>query len=246
MLTLKGVGKKLRASYMASEISSKEIMSVYKKNKKEADNYEVFGLSVFELMQEEKHTHNPLLREKLNNAITLHNAKTLCSNNQNIISLAKLKYYRESALGLGLRPVMKSLRKIAISGNIEAKLCLMLIQIEFANLSAKKLYNKKKVIYERKDILLARISSLLNDNGWKCGISSNTGKNASYIIYVYLPNGVQLSWHCNDYRMLYCYDNIECDWDGLPCSTLEKLLTFVNNKFNIGDPLVEYDSSIAA
>lgn len=236
---LYGVGKTLRARYLASKISEKEVMNTFLRNKKEADACDFFGWTIFELIQEEKRTHNPLLRQKLNHAIIQHKEKSRNSLKQNELSLAKLDFYRESALGIGIRPVMHALRTLAKAGNINAEICLMLMQIEFANLNAKKLHHKKDEIYKRKDYLLMTVSDLLYDNGWTCGISSNTGKNASYIVYVYLPNGSQLCWHCNNYRMLYYYDDITCDWDGLICSTLEKLLCFVHDYFGIGT-LIEY------
>lgn len=243
---LKGVGKKLRVAYMTSQVSEKEVMIMYNRNKKEADAFDLFGLSISDLMREEVRTHNPLLREKLGIAIDLYKAKSRCSSEQNALSLAKLQFYRDSALGMGIRPVMDSLRRLSAKGDQEASICLTLLEIEFANLSAKRLNQKKTVIYQRKDILLADISYMLSECGWRCGVSANTGKNASYIVYVYLPDGTQLSWHCNNYRMVYYYEEIECEWDGRPCSTLEKLFTYVYNRFGIGTPLVMYASSEAA
>lgn len=243
---LKGVGKVLRASYLAGKVTEKEVLAIYKRNKKEADGYELFGLSIFDLIQEEKRTHNPLLRAKLNEAIIQYKDKCRNSNLQNELSLAKLEFYRNSALGIGLHPVMNTLRSLAKNGDVKAEICLLLMEIEFANLSAKKIHNKKHEIYQRKDNLLMTVSDLLYDNGWTCGISANTGKNASWIIFVYLPDGTQLSWHCNEYRMLYYYDGIVSEWDGFSCSSMEKLLAFAHANFGIGSDLVLYDSPIAA
>ena len=107
-------------------------------------------------------------------------------------------------------------------------------ETEFANLSAKKFHKLKNVIYERKSILLEELSYLLHDTGWKHGINYNTGKNASYIVYIYLPNGTQLSWHCNEYQMIYYYPEIQCEWDGQVCMTMEKILNYICTRFNIG------------
>lgn len=243
---LKGVGKMLRASYLADKVTEKEVLAIYKRNKKEADGYEIFGLTIFDLMQEEKRTHNPLLRAKLNEAILQYKDKCRNSNMQNELSLAKLEFYRNSALDIGIRPVMNALRTLVKAGNIKAEICLLLMEVEFANLSAKKIHHKKTEIYQRKDNLLMTVSDLLYDNGWTCGISANTGKNASWIVFVYLPDGTQLSWHCNEYRMLYYYNDIECEWDGCPCSSMEKLLAFAHTNFGIGSDLVLYDTSFAA
>ena len=71
------------------------------------------------------------------------------------------------------------------------------------------------MIYERKSILLEQLSNLLYETEWKHGISYNTGKNASFIVYIYLPNGTQLSWHCNEYQMMYYYPEIQCEWEDM-------------------------------
>lgn len=243
---LKGIGKVLRASYLAEKVTEKEVLAIYKRNEKEAEAFDAFGMTIFDLIIEEKRTHNPILRDKLAKAIAQYKEKSRSSSKQNTLNLAKLDFYRDSALGVGLRPIMNILRMHEKAGNIDAAICLKLLEIEFANLSAKKLHHKKEVIYERKHILLQEVSDLLYDNGWECGISANTGKNASYIIYVYLPNGTQLSWHCNEYDLLHYYYDIDCEWDGLPCSTLEKLFSYIHESFNIGKELVLYEAPVAA
>lgn len=243
---LSGVGKVLRASYLASKVSDKEVMDIYLRNKKEADAFEFFGLSIFDLIREEARTHNPLLRQKLKLAILEHKKKSRNSNAQNTLSLEKLEFYRKSALGMGLRPAMKALRSLSKNGNNVATICLKLMEIEFANLTAKKNHGKKQIIYERKDELLMDVSDLLYNSDWECGISFETGKNASYIVYVILPDGTQLSWHTNEYRLLYHYDEIDCKWDGIVCATFEKLFRFIHTHFRIGTPLVEYPMPSAA
>lgn len=237
---LYGVGKKLRTSFSTGKITEKQLIAVYNRNKKEADAFEGYGWTIFDLIQEEKHTHNPLLRTKLQKLIEEHKEKSRCSNSQNALSIAKLNFYRETALGCGIRFVRDTLYKIGKGGDDEATIIAMLLDIEFANLMAKKRNNLKTVIYERKHILLEQISDLLYDNNWRCGISAQTGKNAGWIVYVYLPDGTQLCWHCNEYTLLYYYDEIDCVWDNKPCSTLEKLLTYAHEKYNIGKPLEMY------
>lgn len=83
-------------------------------------------------------------------------------------------------------------------------------------------------------ILLTQLADLLSETEWRYGISSNTGKNVSYIIYIYLSNGEQLSWHCNEYQMLYYYPEINCEWDGQACMTMEKILNYIGGTFHIG------------
>ena len=65
-----------------------------------------------------------------------------------------------------------------------------------------------------------RLSDWLYENNWKCGISYSTGKTASYLVFVYLPNGEQISWHCNNYRIINYFEEEDFTWDGLPCTTL--------------------------
>lgn len=238
---LYGVGKKMRSAYNTGKVSEREILVCYNRNKAEADSFDPFGWSINDLLQESRATHNPLMRMKLEALIEDHRTKSVCSRNQNELSLKKLDYYRDSALGVGIRPLMSILDMLAVEGDVEAKILCLLLHIEFANLNAKKRTNLSKVIYRRKDILLQQVSDLLYDNEWRCGVSYNPGKNASHIVYVYLPDGTQLSWHSNDLETAYCYDEIDAEWDGRVCSTLEKLLSYAHRRFCIGSELVEYN-----
>lgn len=237
---LNGIGKKMRNAYLQGKITDKEIVLCYRRNVKEVEELCTIGWSINDLVMAEQSTHNPLLRTKFQQLIEQHKQKNIHSNNQNSLNLQKLDFYLSSALGVGLRKVIKQLHNIALQGNEDAKILCLLLQAEFANLVAKKHGDKKTHCYERKSRILMKLSDLLYDNNWKCGINYNTGKNSLYIIYVYLPNGEQVSWHSNDYNIVYCYDEIDCEWDGKPCSTLEKLLEYAHTGFNIGSNLVEY------
>ena len=62
---LNGVGKKMRLSYLRGQISDSTIIAMYKKNKKEADSFSVYGFRTREIERFAQETHNPLLREKL-------------------------------------------------------------------------------------------------------------------------------------------------------------------------------------
>lgn len=232
---LNGVGKKIRNGYLAGNVSAAKVMECYNKNKKEAESFSAFGWTVFELMKFEEETHNPIIKAMLQKSILEHKDKSRYSNDQNKISLEKLEFFRASALGIGLRKVISSMKKVVKeTSDIKALVTLMLLELEFANLSAKKLHREKKLIYARKDILLDRLSYLLPELEWKYGISSNTGKNASYIVYVYLPNGVQLSWHSNEYQLIYDFPEIDCEWDGQVCMTMEKILNYIHENYGIG------------
>lgn len=237
---LNAVGKKMRKAYIAGEVSEKEVNMWTQRNQKEAEALDTTGWTLGELYQAANKTHNPVLREKLRSLIKEHQRKRNCSLNQNIVSTFKLDYYRRTALGLGLRKVIWEVGKLARKGNAEANIIYHMLNVEFANLTAKIRSDKKEVCYERKDILLMDLSYLLDELNWKHGISYQTGKNASYLIYVYLPNGEQISWHTNNYRIVYYYNELDVKWDGQACSTFEKLLSYVHETFNIGNALEKY------
>lgn len=241
---LAGVGKKLRNGYLAGEVPAEKVVGNYRKNLKEASQFSMFGLSIFDLIRMEDETHNPILKAKLKECIELHKEKSRHSNSQNRLSLEKLEYFRKNALGIGLRKVISQMKHLVKNtGDLEARVVLMLLETEFANLSAKKLHNLKRVIYERKTILLEELSNLLDETEWKHGISYNTGKNASYIVYIYLPDGTQLSWHCNEYQMMYYYPEIQCEWDGQVCMTMDKILKYICMRFNIGTLQLKKDAA---
>ena len=232
---LYGVGKKVRNGYLNGQIPESTVLSMYNKNKKEADAFSVFGFKTNELIIISKETHNPLLKIRLDSIIQDKKEKSQKSNAQNDLSLQKLQMFKKGALGMGLRKVLSLLRKEAkISKDPELILTLMLLETEFANLSAKENRGKKKgVIYERKSRLLYQMSYYLNMLGWKHGINDAAGKNASYLLYVYLPNDVQLTWHTNDYDIYEYYPHIDDEWDGQACMTMEKILDFINNRYGI-------------
>lgn len=239
---LNGVGKKMRASFATGKIPFEEVLRCYNFNKKEADAFDAFGMTIMELNLRFRKSHNPLLRNKLQMLISQYNQKSRCSIDQNKLSLQKLEFYLKFALGLGLRKVMKELRTIVrTTDDVEAETVLLLIELELANLTAKKRHDKKERCYERKDLLLMDLSFLLDECGWMHGISYKTGKNASSIVFVYLPDGSQLSWHSNDWHMPRYYDEADFVWDEKACSTLEKLLNFVHERFGIGSELVAFE-----
>lgn len=232
---LYSVGRKVRSAYQRGDLSEQQVMTVYNRYLKEADKVSFFGWSTQELYAELKATCNPLLRMRIMNEIEAHKAKSRCSINQNKLSLEKLEWFRDNALGIGLRSVLKAMRQIVRSSHkVEDKIVLLLLELEFTNLAAKKYSHKKEQIYERKTVLLTRLSAMIKQSNMRCGISYRTGKNASYLIYVYLPNNIQLSWHCNDYRMVYLFDEINCQWDGQVCMTMEKILSYIHDTYCIG------------
>lgn len=231
---LNGVGKKMRNGYLRGEVSESTVIAMYRKNKKETDEFSVFGFRGREIEEMMRKTHNPLLKQKLQKCIESKREISKRCALQNETNLEKLEMFKKDACGgKGLRKVLKELKKKAkMTKDPETKLLQLLLETEFANLSAKK-HGKKLsgVIYERKTLLLFQVSDYLEELGWKYGINDEAGKNASYLVYVYLPNGVQLTWHCNEYSIYECYPPIDAQWDGQVCMTMEKILAYINEKY---------------
>lgn len=230
---LNGVGKKLRNGYLIGRIPEDTILAAYKKNKKQADAFSVFGYKPREIEGLLRDTHNPLLKQKLQQCIEAKHEMLKKSNAQNELNLSKLACFKKNACGIGLRKVIRKMKKLAkITKCSETKLLTLLLETEYANLSAKQHKGELKgIIYERKSILLYRMAGYLKTLGWKYGINDEAGKNACYLVYVYLPNNVQLTWHCNEYYLYKCYPSIDATWDGQVCMTMEKILSYINEKY---------------
>ena len=230
---LQGVGKKMRIAYLNGQISESVVVAAYLKNKKEADSFSVFGFKERELHPLLKSTHNPLLKAKLQEIIQMKRQISKKSNEQNKISLEKLDNFKLTACGVGLRKVIKRLKKQALAtGDLETYVIQRLVELEFANLSAKKCKGERKAwCYRRKANILYEIADYLDELGWKYGINDNAGKNACYLVFVYLPNGVQLTWHCNEFGLYNSYPFIDDEWDGQVCMTMEKLVNYVSEKY---------------
>ena len=232
---LYGVGKKMRCGYLNGKYSESMVMDLYNKNKKEADSFSFFGYRKNDIERMLKECSNPLLKIKLEDHLDNMRRATKLSVRQNKTSLDKLEAFKINACGMGLRKVIKTMNNIVKkTKDIEAKLVLMLLETEYANLSAKKHSGwLMKKIYERKNILMLQMANLLKKMNWTYGFNDEAGKNANYLIYVYLPNGVQLTWHCNDFYIYESYPPIDAKWDGQVCMTMEKILTYIAKKYII-------------
>lgn len=223
----------MRIAYLNGQVAESVVVAAYLKNKKEADSFSMFGYKERELHPIMRKTHNPLLKAKLQEIIEMKQLIGKRSNEQNKINLEKLDNFKQSACGVGLRKVIKHLKKIAYStGDLQTRVVARLMEIEFANLSAKKNTGTRKGwCYRRKADLLYEIAGYLDELGWKYGINDNAGKNACYLVFVYLPNGVQLTWHCNEFGLYNEYPFIEAEWDGQVCMTMEKLVNYVSERY---------------
>lgn len=230
---LNGVGKKMRKAYLNGRIPADTVLFCFNKNKKEADTFSPYGYTMWEIRQLLKECHNPLLKRKIEETISIKRELKCVSNSQNKTSLQKLDTFKENACGIGLRKVIQKMKKLSkMTDDIEVKAVLLLLETEFANLSAKRRsgWHRKK-IYERKTLLLLHLAGILEHLGWRHGVNCETGKNANYLVFVYLPNDVQLTWHCNEYQIYVSYPDIDAHWDGQVCMTMEKILTYIGKKY---------------
>lgn len=227
------VGKKMRNDYKNGKISGSRVLAKYARDKKEADAFSLYGYRQGDIKDLLKETHNNVLKQKLQDRLADMKRASQKSADQNRTSLDKLERFKKEACGIGLRKVIKKMDAIARkSKDRQARLVLLLLETEYANLSAKQHRGKLKgKIYQRKDLLLLQMADYLDKLHWKYGINDETGKNADYIVYVYLPNGVQLSWHCNGFSIYQRYPPIDAQWDGQVCMTMEKILAFIENNY---------------
>jgi hypothetical protein len=146
---LEGVGKKIRNGYFAKNITANKVMECYQKNLKEANAFSCFGWTLSEMIRFEKETHNPIIKNRLKQAIGVHDERKDKSVSQDKLNLEKLEKLKTDALGIGLRKVLSQMRKLVRhSTDVNAQIVLLLLETEFANLSAKKRVCLKKMIYE--------------------------------------------------------------------------------------------------
>jgi hypothetical protein len=235
-----GVELKNRAKMTTNNLSAlgkaSKNAAIRARQQKEADDFNAMGLTIQDLVLESQLTTNPVLRRKILGLIADWKNRSKKSRGQNEMNLAKLDEFKKDALGLGLRKVQKALKDyISTNDDYDAEIFSLLLALEFANIEAKRHEGVVKTkIYERKTILLEQLEPMLYDCGWKYGVSYASGKNADYLIFVYLPNGEQLSWHCNEFEVAREYPYIEAEWDGQICSTMGKILDYICDKYSIG------------
>ena len=232
---LSGVSRKMRTDYINGNIHESAVIEQYNRNLREAEEFSMFGYNIADLISIDKETYNPLLKIRLREAIKDIKDRNDKGATQNKMSIEKLAEFKKSAMGVGLRKVLSYMKAYCKHRkDYEAKLLQLLLELEFANLSAKvPTYSKQErlLIYERKEFLLYQIQPLLDKCGWKYGYSDAKGKNASYIVYVYLPNDVQVSWHTKDYLIYKSFPYIDVEWDGQVCATMDKLLAYVGKRY---------------
>lgn len=221
--------------YNLGLLSDKDVKSLISYDKGHKGSLTLYGRTIRDYyMEMSLCDHNPSVIKYFKNAIATWNQKSEKSEEQNKLNLDRLEYLEYNACGVGLRKVLKIMKNLArkCHHNLDLKITYLLMCIEYANLKAKQhIGEMREVIYERKEYLLEKIAPLLEKAGYKCGLSFNPGKNAAYVIYCYLPNGQQLSWHTT-WRMYDVYPEIDVKWDGQKASTMLKLVDYVqDNKY---------------
>lgn len=147
------------------------------------------------------------------------------ANRRNIVLLKKS---RHNACGIGSKQLKLRLNKLIKSGDKVANILRNLIEAEDSNINAKKYFGKyKDSYYSKKESCLFNAFQYMNELGWKYGYSLDVGKNAKFVVYVYLPNGEQLSWHMVEDAYISILPKIDVKWDGKPATTLTKLYDYV-------------------
>lgn len=231
---LAGVGKNTRSEFEKGNLSKEQVLARYAYNKKVCDSYMIHGRTRKELEMELRYGNpNPLLRIKLEEAISSYDERALNSSKQNELNFEKLEAFEADAWGVELRKGLKKLkREVRRTKDFTLEMVTLFLETEYANLCAK-LYsgNIRKRIYERKSILLQRISILLSDTDWRYGFNCTTGKNADYLLFVYLPNGNQITWHCNDYNVASSFPYINDSWDGQIAQSMTKIVNYISDNY---------------
>ncbi|MBR6516916.1 MAG: hypothetical protein IKT40_08790 [Bacilli bacterium] len=131
---------------------------------------------------------------------------------------------RKTFCGVGTRKVKLMLNKLIKSGDINAQLYRLALEIEDKNIQAKdhKNYYYRDTIYYHKKMLIYDLIKLCSENNIVFGYHASDVRDTSNIIYFELPNTEQISFHVSldDTTNIPIYEK---EWDGLVCSTLDKL-----------------------
>ncbi len=229
---LNGVGRQTRKDYQRGVIDALVVMKRYKHNLREADAVHTYGLTRYDLLRFLKETRNPILRVRLQEALSRYDELQKKSGMQDRQSRALLQESLQNALGVGLKRVIAIMkRECRRHRDFDMIVVTTLLEAEYANLSAKHKCRNSRKAYARKSWLLDRLSWMLKDSEWRYGYCEADGKNASYVLYFYLPDGVQLSWHTKDFTAYERFPYLDVTWDGQVCSTLRKILSYISARY---------------
>ncbi len=216
--------------YQSGLLCDKDINVMWSYSQRHINAFNVNGKNRADFLMEKKTCCDPHLRKFWQNVIEDWDVKSKRSVSQNKENFERLEVIERKACGVGFRRVRHILKNIVRkSSNKESKIILTLFDLEFANLKAKLHVGEiRRRIYNRKEWLMKKLSWLLADSEWKYGIMEATSKNAAYCLYIYLPNGKQISFHTTNWQFYKYFPAINCQWDGQPSSTMTKLVDYIN------------------
>jgi hypothetical protein len=217
--------KKEKKAYNRGDLAEKDAIELENSRIAEAEKYDCRD----PLKLEKGYNHiNKLIREKciaFKKPPHIVRMEIEKANEENIMIL---EYSRHEACGIGSKKLKLRLNKLKKSGDKVASVLRNLIEAEDSNISAKKYFGKYRTrYYENKEMYLMDSINDMKELEWTFGYSREVGKNAKYVMYVYLPNGSQLSWHMVNDRNMVRLPEIDVKWDGLPATTLTKLYDYV-------------------
>lgn len=131
---------------------------------------------------------------------------------------------RDMFCGIGTRRTKLKLNKLVKQGELTAKVLRLLLELEDANITAKRYRGAyKEIAYEKKAKLLNELAVLFTSKKYVCGFQSCNNYSCKYILY-FEYDGFQMSWHSNHKFGMKEYTGV---WDGMINSTLGKLETII-------------------
>ena len=229
-LTLTNKEKK---AFNKGELSENDAIDIENFRINEASNYDCNNKE--NLRKGYSHI-NRLIREK---CISFKKPEHIIRNEIDKVNRDNIKILNNSrigACGIGSRKLKLRLNKLKKSGDKVATILRNLIEAEDSNILAKKYFGEyRKEYYLKKEQHIVATFNDMRELGWKFGYSTDVGKQAQYVIYIYLPNGSQLSWHMINSKHISNLEKIDVKWDGQPATTLIKLYDYVMTIYpNIG------------
>ena len=148
------------------------------------------------------------------------------------VNFKHLAKARTEACGIGTRKLKIRLNNLfKKTGDSEVMAIRYLLEAEDANITAKATYfSYRDKVYQRKSDALKSACEIIENTGWKYGHIKDSEMTAMYLLYIYLPNGIQVSWHLNE-DWVKRISKIECEWDRQLASTLPKILNYIEEKY---------------
>lgn len=211
-------------------LNDKDIRCLYSFAKTHPGSLDLYGRKLSDFHMEIMMCgHNQSVIKYYKNVINEWQAKAKFSHEQNVLNLNRLKDLEMNACGIGLRKVIKVMKKLSrrYHHNLKLRITYLFMCIEYANLCAKRhVGDLRDTIYNRKEYLLEKLAPLLKKSDYKFGLSFRPGKNSASVFYCYLPNGQQISWHTT-WRMSDVFPEIQVEWDGQCASTMLKLVNYI-------------------